>query len=147
MVSAQKGFTLIELMIVVAIIGILAAIAIPQYQDYVARTQVSRAYSELSSLKTGIDERLLSGTATTNPDDVGWTDSTLFANDPAVNVNGTGAGTITGTLNGEVSSNIIGSQVVLTRVANGTWTCAVTGSGSGWKTTYIPTGCDAAAAP
>ena len=54
--KAQKGFTLIELMIVVAIIGILAAIAIPAYQDYIARAQMSEALSLGGSLKGTVSE-------------------------------------------------------------------------------------------
>jgi type IV pilus assembly protein PilA len=52
----MKGFTLIELMIVVAIIGILAAVAIPAYQDYIARSQVTEAVSLASSGKTPLAE-------------------------------------------------------------------------------------------
>jgi type IV pilus assembly protein PilA len=54
----QKGFTLIELMIVVAIVGILAAVGIPTYQDYIAKSQVARAMSEAGSLKAIIDNCL-----------------------------------------------------------------------------------------
>jgi type IV pilus assembly protein PilA len=54
----QKGFTLIELMIVVAIIGILAAIAIPAYQDYTIRAQVSEAMSLTSGTRTAVSEFL-----------------------------------------------------------------------------------------
>jgi type IV pilus assembly protein PilA len=70
--KAQQGFTLIELMIVVAIIGILAAIALPAYQDYTKRTHVSEGLTLASGTKTAVAEykdsmgRFANGTTTNN---------------------------------------------------------------------------------
>ena len=146
----QGGFTLIELMIVVAIIGILAAIAIPQYQNYVARSQVGRVFSEISALKTAAEERYAQGVASSDASDLGWTASNLLgattgegeqqANNPAVNIpaNTTADGTITATLNGDVSGAITNTTVTLTRnsTGNGSWTCEFSGDDE-----YAPAGC------
>ncbi len=72
MKAVQKGFTLIELMIVVAIIGILAAVALPAYQDYTIRAKVSEVILAASSCRTSITETVQSATGTNLPGADGW---------------------------------------------------------------------------
>ena len=88
--TMQKGFTLIELMIVVAIIGILAAIAIPQYQNYIAKSQVSRAVAELGAIKTAYEDCLNNGKTAAGSCDLGWTGSSIISlTSPATTTAGT----------------------------------------------------------
>ncbi|MGH8287757.1 MAG: pilin [Steroidobacteraceae bacterium] len=123
----QKGFTLIELMIVVAIIGILAAIAIPAYQDYTIRAQVSEGSSLIGGVETAFDEYYANtGTAaniTTNST-LGITSTISGTYVSSVT---TLANQITVTYGSNSNANINGDTVIWTAYAspNGdiTWLC------------------------
>lgn len=139
----QKGFTLIELMIVVAIIGILAAIAIPQYQDYTARAQSTEALNLASGLKTQVAEYYADKGAWPAITDIGYTAATDVTGKYVASVdvdNTTGAVTATMKSTG-VSKDLQGKEVVLTpTAATGkpiTWACTTDATNK----SVVPTSC------
>ncbi|UYC17492.1 pilin [Xanthomonas campestris pv. phormiicola] len=131
----QQGFTLIELMIVIAIIAILAAIALPMYQDYVAKSQVTAGLAEITPGKTQAEVLLNEGTDFSTAAAIGLAVSSRCT---ALDVSGTastGAASIKCTLAG--NSKILSKSITLTRTADtGVWTCATTAD-----TKYKPGGC------
>ena len=110
--KTQKGFTLIELMIVVAIIGILAAIAIPAYQDYTVRTQASEGLAMASAAKAAVSEyRADKGIWPADELALGWT--TLPSGKYVTSVDVAG-GVITITYGGQANTVIAGKTANLT---------------------------------
>ena len=118
MTKLQKGFTLIELMIVVAIIGILAAIAIPAYQDYTIRAQVSEGLNLSAAAKAAIAETFLNtGVAPATRTLAGMSPNgvdTAGKYVTAVNVGVAGAGIITVTYGAAANASITGATLGIT---------------------------------
>lgn len=139
-----NAYTLIELMVVVAISGILAAVAIPVYQDYALGAQVKRVYAELSAYKSVVEDRVSEGVAYISSADIGYVQSSLISSEKEsiIDILPDGSIALAATMGGNASAALFGVRILVIRDKDGVWQCEVEGSKAlGWKDVYRPSAC------
>ncbi|KPP99743.1 pilin [Marinobacter sp. HL-58] len=145
MKNLSAGFTLIELMVVVAIIGIVTAIAIPSYQNYVLNSQVKRAVGELSAYKSAFESQVSNSDPVSN-DELGYTPSHITTGNLAADVgvlDADGSGHLQVTMGGNAHPNLAGVIIRLERSVNGTWQCVIDPTAaSRWNDSFRPGSCE-----
>ena len=125
MKTTQQGFTLIELMIVVAIIGILAAVAIPAYQDYTARAQATEAFVLLDGLKTPVTEAIADQGDIGCGVPAGAVSTGKYVAGIAADSSTAGTCVLTATYKATgANAKVVGQTVDLTMDINGVWACS-----------------------
>lgn len=121
--SKQQGFTLIELMIVVAIIAILASLALPQYQNYILRAQMSRAFGEMNSLRTAIEVCQNDGSMNEECQ-TDTVSSDMMITPPVIDIENDPI-SITAEFGNNAHSKLQGGTIVLSREGGGAWQCQI----------------------
>ena len=137
----QQGFTLIELMIVVAIIGILAAIAIPAYQDYTIRAQVSEGLNLAGGAKAAVTEFYQDQGAFPADNAAAGLEASGNITGKYVTQVAVAANVITVTYGGDANANITGDSLTLTATDNAgsvSWACA---NGACLQNKWLPASC------